>query len=107
MDDRSGRIEPEPRDLRIQQAADFLGASPAYLIGLLKQKELNYIVVETHRRIRMDDLLIYKEKMVTNSRVAMDELVVVWADDTKLFKQNGAANKKASKVLPKLAFQIW
>jgi excisionase family DNA binding protein len=77
MDDRSGRIEPEPRDLRIQQAADFLGASPAYLIGLLKQKELNYIVVETHRRIRMDDLLIYKEKMVTNSRVAMDELVVL------------------------------
>jgi hypothetical protein len=25
----------------------------------------------------MDDLLIYKEKMVTNSRVAMDELVVL------------------------------
>lgn len=77
MDDGSGRIEPEPRDLGIQQAADFLGVSPAYLIGLLKQKQLNYIVVDAHRRIRTDDLLFYKEKMVTNSRAAMDELVVL------------------------------
>lgn len=77
MDDRSGRVESEPQDLGIQQAADFLGVSPAYLISLLNQKELNYTVVDAHRRIRTDDLLSYKEKMVTNSRAAMDELVVL------------------------------
>ncbi len=68
-------IVPMASELTTQQAADFLNVSRPYLIGLLEQKELNYTLVGTHRRIRFDDLLTYREKMVNRSKAAMDELM--------------------------------
>lgn len=73
-------IVPVSMELTTQQAADFLNVSRPYLIGLLEQKELNYTMVGTHRRIRFDDLLEYKERMVANSKAAMDELMKLSQD---------------------------
>lgn len=68
-------IVPMASELTTQQAADFLNVSRPYLIGLLEQGEINYTLVGSHRRIRFDDLLAYREKMVNNSKAAMDELM--------------------------------
>lgn len=68
-------IVPMAMELTTQQAADFLNVSRPYLIGLLEQGELNHTLVGTHRRIRFDDLLAYREKMVNKSKAAMDELM--------------------------------
>lgn len=72
---KSISIVPMAKELTTQQAADFLNVSRPYLIGLLEQGELNHTLVGTHRRIRFDDLLAYKEKMVNKSKAAMDELM--------------------------------
>lgn len=74
-DGKTISIVPMAKELTTQQAADFLNVSRPYLIGLLEQKELNFTLVGTHRRIRFDDLLAYREKMVNRSKAAMDELM--------------------------------
>lgn len=68
-------VVPMGKELTTQQAADFLNVSRPYLIGLLEQGELNHTLVGTHRRIRFDDLLAYRETMVNKSKAAMDELM--------------------------------
>jgi excisionase family DNA binding protein len=73
-------IVPMATELTTQQAAEFLNVSRPYLIGLLERGEMSYTLVGTHRRIRFDDLLAYREKMVTNSKAAMDELMKLSQD---------------------------
>lgn len=68
-------IVPMASELTTQQAADFLNVSRPYLIGLLEQGEISFTLVGSHRRIRFDDLLAYREKMVNNSKAAMAELM--------------------------------
>lgn len=68
-------IVPMAKELTTQQAADFLNVSRPYLIGLLEQGAINYTQVGTHRRIRFDDLLVYRQKMVNKSKSAMDDLM--------------------------------
>lgn len=73
-------IVPVSMELITQQAVDFLNVSRPYLIDLLEQKELDYTMVGTHRRVRFDDLLAYKEQMVANSKATMDELMKLSQD---------------------------
>lgn len=77
---KSISIVPMAKELTTQQAADFLNVSRPYLIGLLERKELSFTLVGTHRRIRFDDLLDYRERMVASSKGAMDELIALSQD---------------------------
>ena len=70
-------IVPSSSELTTQQAADFLKDSRPYLIGLLEKGAINYTQVGTHRRIRFDDLLAYKQQMVNKSKSAMDDLMAL------------------------------
>ena len=65
----------QERELTTQQAADFLNVSRPYLIKLLEQGEIPYIMVGTHRRIRFDDLMKYKQQRDHKRRQLLQELI--------------------------------
>jgi excisionase family DNA binding protein len=67
-------IIPCDHELTTYQAADLLNVSRGYVLKLIENKELRHRMVGTHRRIRLEDLLDYRDKMRAESDKAMDEL---------------------------------
>src|SRR5260370_3718568 len=57
-----------------QQAANFLNVSRPFLVQLLDDKRLPFRMVGTHRRIRFEDVLRYKEDIDSKRRAVLDEL---------------------------------
>jgi hypothetical protein len=47
------------------------------VLKLLNEKKLGYKMVGTHRRIRLEELLTYKDRMRAGSEAAKDELTAV------------------------------
>lgn len=68
-------IAPQEQEMTTQQAADILNVSRPYLIKLLEQGEIPYIKVGTHRRIRHQDLISYKQQRDTKRSNLLDELI--------------------------------
>jgi excisionase family DNA binding protein len=67
-------VLPENAELTTQQAADMLNVSRPYFVGLLEAGVVPFHKAGTHRRVRLRDLVSYKEKRQAASRAAMDEL---------------------------------
>jgi excisionase family DNA binding protein len=61
-------------ELTTQQAADLLNVSRPFLIKLLEKGDLEYRKVGTHRRIRLEDLLVYRDKRDTKRRTLLGEI---------------------------------
>jgi excisionase family DNA binding protein len=67
-------IIPFDHELTTHQAADLLNVSRGYVLKLLDQKAIPYRMVGTHRRIRLEELLAYKDKMRSETEKASEEL---------------------------------
>jgi len=68
-------LYPETSELTTKQAAEVLGVSRPFLIRLLEAGEIDFRKVGRHRRVRMKDILAYKQTMQVKRRAALDELV--------------------------------
>jgi excisionase family DNA binding protein len=55
-------VAPRAQLLTAQQAADLLGVSRPTLVRLLEQKKIPFELVGNHRRVRLDDILRYREQ---------------------------------------------
>lgn len=68
-------IMPKETDVTTQEAAMFLNVSRPYLVRLLDEGKIPYHKVGTHRRIRFEDVVQYKDDRRKRSQDALQELV--------------------------------
>jgi excisionase family DNA binding protein len=67
-------IVPVGKELTTQQAADILNVSRQYLVRLLDEGRIPYGKTGKHRRLRIEDVLAFKEQRDEQRRAMLDEL---------------------------------
>ncbi len=68
-------VESVPRLLEVHQAAELLGVSRPFVIGLIENGELPCQTVDDCRKIVFEDLMAYKQKNFEERGKILDELV--------------------------------
>ena len=67
-------VVPVGKELTTQQAADLLNVSRQYLVRLLEAKRIPHTKTGKHRRLRIGDVLAFKERRDQDRRKTLDEL---------------------------------
>lgn len=65
---------PVQAELTTQQTADILNVSRPFLISLMENNKIPYRKVGTHRRVRFDDLMAYKQEVDKQRLHTLEEL---------------------------------
>jgi excisionase family DNA binding protein len=71
--------------LTTQEAADLLGISRPTLVKLLEAGEIPFEQPGRHRRVRLADVLSYRERASAERRAALDHMVEI-ADEADLYE---------------------
>lgn len=80
------RVLPVKAELSTQQAADLLNVSRPHLVKLLERGELPFHRAGTHRRVVLEDLLVYKEGRDRERLEALDDITRV-SDELGLYDE--------------------
>lgn len=67
-------VVPVGQELTTQQAADILNVSRQYLVRLLDDGHIAYTKTGKHRRVRIEDVLAYKEKRDAERKSKLSKL---------------------------------
>lgn len=64
----------ETQDLTTQQAANLLGMSRQFLVGLLDKGEIPYHRVGTHRRLMFKDVMAFRKRRDQRRHEALNQM---------------------------------
>ncbi len=64
-------------DMTIQEAADTLGVSLLFVEKQIDEGSLPFHTIESQRRVRIDDLMAFKDRIDTARQKTLDELTEV------------------------------
>lgn len=70
-------LVPVGRELTTQQAADLLNVSRQYLVRLLNEGRIAYTKTGKHRRLKIEDVLAFKDERDQARKAGLDELAAV------------------------------
>ena len=73
-------LVPHGMELTTKAAAELLHLSRPFLVRNLLGKEIPFEMVGTHRRIRLEDVLAYRERRAHERRALLDEMTAAAQD---------------------------
>lgn len=68
-------VVPVATEMTTQAAAEFLGCSRPHLVKLLEEGEISFTKVGKHRRVKYEDLNVYKKRMKARQKSHIIEIM--------------------------------
>ncbi|HQZ34285.1 MAG TPA: helix-turn-helix domain-containing protein [Ilumatobacteraceae bacterium] len=85
-------IAPVHQRLTTQEAAELLGISRPTLVKLLESGEIPFEQPGRHRRVRLADVLTYRERSSVDRRAALDRMVEI-ADEADMYERTASPKR--------------
>lgn len=85
-------IAPVHQRLTTQEAAELLGVSRPTVVKLLESGEIPFEQPGRHRRVRLADVLAYRERASADRRDALDRMVEI-ADEADMYERTATPKR--------------